>query len=287
MLVAQKPTWLNKKINLSDCHNMQGLLRGFSLHTVCEEAACPNISECFKKGTAAFMILGRNCTRGCKFCNIGHGNPDPIDNSEAKQVAKAILRLGLRHVVVTSVTRDDLQDGGAQQFADTVLAIRRACGNVTIEVLIPDFNARRASIQTVVDSVPDIINHNLETVPRLYSEVRPEANYHRSIGVLKSAKEISSGGINTKSGIMVGLGEKESEVLGLFQDLRRAECDFLSIGQYLAPSKGHYPVKEYIRPELFDYYKQKAQEAGFRFVASAPYVRSSYLAEEYINGEEQ
>jgi len=282
MLVAQKPAWLNKKINLRDCDKMRQLLRGLKLHTVCEEAACPNISECFKKQTATFMILGRNCTRSCAFCNIGHGEPSPVDNAEAGHIAEAVFRLGLRHVVITSVTRDDLKDGGARQFAETALAIRKACGNVSIEALIPDLNADRASIKTVVDSAPDIINHNLETVSRLYPEVRPEADYSRSLNVLKIVKELSGTSIYTKSGIMLGLGEREDEVLSLFQDLRRVECDFLSIGQYLAPSKSHYPVKEYIRTELFDYYKQKGEEAGFRFVASAPYVRSSYMAEEYI-----
>jgi lipoic acid synthetase len=264
---------------------MQELLRGLKLHTVCEEAACPNISECFKKQTAAFMILGRNCTRSCGFCNIGHGEPSPVDNTEAGHVAEAVFRLGLRHVVITSVTRDDLKDGGARQFAETVLAVRKTCGNVTIEVLIPDLNAERAPVKTVVDSAPDIINHNLETVPRLYPEVRPDADYNRSLNVLKIVKELSGSSIYTKSGIMVGLGEREDEVLELFQDLRRVGCDFLSIGQYLAPSKNHYPVKEYIRAELFDYYKQKGEEAGFRFVASAAYVRSSYMAEEYISRE--
>jgi len=274
--------WLDKKINLRDCNNMQALLRGLKLHTVCEEAACPNISECFKKGTATFMILGRNCTRGCRFCNVGHEEPSPVDNAESTYIAQAVSRLGLRHVVITSVTRDDLKDGGARQFAETVLAIRNVCGNVVIEVLIPDLNGCSASIKTVADSVPDIINHNLETVPRLYTEVRPEADYSRSLSVLRIAKEISATSIYTKSGIMVGLGERKDEVLGLFLDLRKAGCDFLSIGQYLAPSNNHYPVKEYIRPETFDYYKKKAIEAGFRFVASAPYVRSSYIAQEYI-----
>ncbi len=285
MLVAQKPAWLNKKINLRDCNKMQQLLRGLKLHTVCEEAACPNISECFKKQTAAFMILGRNCTRNCGFCNIGHGEPSPVDNAEAKHVAEAVFHLGLRHVVITSVTRDDLKDGGARQFAETVLAVRKSCGNVIIEVLIPDLNADRASIGIVVDSAPDIINHNLETVSRLYPEVRPRADYRRSLNVLKIVKELSGSNIYTKSGIMAGLGEREGEVLDLFLDLRRVGCDFLSIGQYLAPSKSHYPVKEYINAELFGYYKQKAEEARFRFVASAAYVRSSYMAEEYISKE--
>lgn len=285
MLVALKPAWLDKKINLQDCGKMQQLLRDLKLHTVCEEAACPNISECFKKGTATFMILGRNCTRSCRFCNIGYEEPSPVDNAEARHIAEAVSRLGLRHVVITSVTRDDLEDGGARQFADTVLAIRKARSNVIIEVLIPDLNARRASIKRIIDSAPDIINHNLETVARLYPEVRPEADYSRSLNVLKIIKEISGSTIYTKSGIMVGFGERKDEVLDLFLDLRRTECDFLSIGQYLAPSKRHYPVKEYIRPETFDYYKQKGEGAGFRFVASAAYVRSSYLAEEYISRE--
>ncbi len=285
MLVAQRPKWLDKKINLGDCNKMQQLLRGLKLHTVCEEAACPNISECFKKGTATFMILGRNCTRSCRFCNIGSEPPLPVDSAQPVHIAEAVLRLRLRHVVITSVTRDDLKDGGARQFAETVLAIRSSCSNATIEVLIPDLNGRKPSIKTIVDSAPDIINHNLETVPRLYSEVRPEAGYNRSLDLLKAAKEISNRDIYTKSGIMLGLGEKEKEVLDLFLDLRRVGCDFLSIGQYLAPSKGHCPVKEYVSPERFDFYKKKGEEAGFRFIASAPYVRSSYIADEYISKE--
>ncbi len=278
---ASKPAWLNKKINLRDCNKIQRLLRGLNLHTVCEEAACPNISECFKRSTAAFMILGKNCTRRCRFCNIGHGEPSMIDSDEPEQVAEAILRMGLRHAVITSVTRDDLEDAGASHFADTVSAVRRLCDNVVIEVLIPDLKGRKEFIKIVVDSAPDIINHNLETVSRLYPEVRPEADYKRSLKVLSMAKELSSGKIYTKSGIMAGLGEREDEVLQLFSDLRKAGCDFLSIGQYLKPSRQHYPVKEYVRPETFEYYKRKAEEAGFKYVASAPYVRSSYMADEY------
>lgn len=280
-----KPAWLDKKVSLADCNKMRQLLRGLCLNTVCEEAACPNISECFKKATAAFMLLGRNCTRSCKFCNIGHGEPSAIDEDEPEHVAEAVLRLGLRHAVITSVTRDDLEDGGALQFAETVEAIRKSRKEVTVEVLIPDLKGSRHSIKVVTASAPDIINHNIETVPDLYPEVRPEADYRRSLDVLRAAKEISGGSIRTKSGIMLGLGEKREAVLDSLRDLRKAGCDFLSIGQYLAPSKKHYSVKEYISPEAFGYYENEAKKMGFKFVASGAYVRSSYMAEEYINGE--
>jgi lipoyl synthase len=285
MLTKTRPSWLDKKISLKDCSQVKGLLRGLGLNTVCEEAACPNISECFAKCIATFMIMGRNCTRSCKFCNVKKGNPSLLDSSEPKRVALAVKRLKLRHVVVTSVTRDDLEDGGARHFADTIACIRKENTGTSIEVLIPDFNADIDAIKCIVDAAPDIINHNVETVPRLYSAIRPEANYRRSLDVLRIAKELSSGTIYTKSGIMLGLGEEEKEVLEVLSDLRKVGCDLLSIGQYLCPSKAHYPVKEYIRPEVFKFYKNKKDELGFKFIASAPYVRSSYQADEYIDME--
>jgi lipoyl synthase len=282
MLAQKRPLWLDKKISLKDCSQMKGLLRGLSLSTVCEEAACPNISECFSKGIATFMILGKACTRSCKFCNVEKGSPLPLDISEPFRVGKAVKKLNLKHVVITSVTRDDLKDGGAGQFAHTIESIRQENRQTTIEVLIPDFKASASSINYVVKACPDIINHNIETVPRLYREIRPEADYRRSLEVLKTAKELSSGAVFTKSGIMLGLGETEEEVLEVLRDLRSVECDLLSIGQYLSPSKAHYPVKDYIRPEVFEFYKEKAGEFGFKFTASAPYVRSSYLADDAI-----
>jgi len=280
--ITKKPKWLDKKIGLSACSDMKSMLRSLSLHTVCEEAACPNLSECFHKGTATFMILGSTCTRSCKFCNIKKDTPSAIDKNEPARIADAVDKLHLRHVVVTSVTRDDLIDGGAAHFAETILAIRKIAEKVIIEVLIPDFKADTEAIKAVVDAKPDIINHNLETVQRLYPEVRPEADYRRSLNVLETAKHLAAGDIFTKSGIMVGLGETKEEVLRVISDIRERGTDFLSIGQYLAPSKEHYQVKEYIRPEIFEYYKEEAKRLEFRFVASAPYVRSSYLAEEYI-----
>ncbi|NQT94952.1 MAG: lipoyl synthase [Candidatus Omnitrophica bacterium] len=280
--LTKKPKWLNKRINLSDCSNTKSLLRSLNLHTVCEEAACPNISECFHKGTATFMILGSNCTRSCKFCNIKNGQPSLVDKDEPVHIADAVKKLGLKHVVITSVTRDDLEDGGAEQFARTISNIRSRVESIAIEVLIPDFKGNREAIKKIAEQGPDIINHNLETVPRLYPAIRPEADYKRSLEVLKTAKESAGPKAYTKSGIMLGFGETEKEILQVFADLRGIGCDFLSIGQYLAPSREHYPVKEYITPNKFQYYKREAEEMGFKFVASAPYVRSSYLAEEYI-----
>jgi lipoyl synthase len=282
MLTAQKPLWLDKTIRLSDCSDMKLLLRSLNLHTVCEEAACPNIGECFAKATAAFMILGRHCTRHCRFCNIDNGLPMPVDDTEPASIAEAAHRLGLRHIVVTSVTRDDLPDGGAGHFANTVSCIRKSNISVTIEVLVPDFNADIKSISIVVESLPDIINHNIETVPRLYPYIRPEADYERSLNVLKAVSEFSRGVIHTKSGIMLGFGEGKQEVLDVLKDLKEVGCQFLSIGQYLSPGRKYLPVKEYVLPELFEYYKIKAQDMGFKHVVSAPYARSSYLADEYI-----
>ena len=285
MLTKIKPSWLDKKISLKDCSQMKNLLRSLALNTVCEEAACSNISECFVKGVATFMILGNNCTRGCKFCNVKKGKPSFLDVSEPDRVGEAVKRLQLSHVVVTSVTRDDLEDGGAGHFVNTIKSVRRKSSGTTIEVLIPDFKADVSAISEVVNAAPDIINHNVETVPRLYPEIRPEADYKRSLEVLRIAKDIAKGEIYTKSGIMLGLGETKEEVLEVLHDLRGVGCELLSIGQYLAPSKSHYPVKDYIEPKLFRHYKEKAEEFGFWFAASAPYVRSSYQANEYIKME--
>jgi lipoic acid synthetase len=277
-----KPAWLNKKIDLRACSELKQSLRGLGVDTVCEQAMCPNIGECFSNNQATFLILGSRCTRKCSFCNIKKGEPVAPDLDEPGRVAAAVEKLGLRHVVVTSVTRDDLVDGGAKAFADTVGRIRCANPQTKIELLIPDFKLSMEAIKTVVESGPDIIAHNVETVPALYSLVRQGADYRRSLEVLRMAGEIASG-IKTKSGFMLGLGEKPDEIIGVMKDLRSVNCDYLSIGQYLAPSLEHYPVKEHIRPQQFDYYRNEALRLGFSYVASGPYVRSSYLAEDYLN----
>ena len=276
-----KPPWLNKKIHLGSCSEMKSLLRGMRLETVCEQASCPNIGECFSRSHATFLILGRQCTRSCSFCNVVKGKPSTPDTGEPARVALAVKKLALKHVVITSVTRDDLADGGAGIFADTILNIRKNTPQVKIEVLIPDFKLSPDSLRAVAESTPDIIAHNVETVPSLYRSVRRGSNYRRSLDVLYAIKKISSN-LKTKSGIMLGLGEKEAEVIAVMGDLRAVECDFLSIGQYLAPSKLHYPVKEYIPPEQFAYYKEKALSMRFSHVESGPYVRSSYMAGEYL-----
>ncbi|MDO8536608.1 MAG: lipoyl synthase [Candidatus Omnitrophota bacterium] len=276
-----KPPWLNKKIRLGSCSEMKSLLRDMNVETVCEAASCPNIGECFSRFHATFLILGLQCTRSCSFCNVVKGKPLPPDTGEPIRVAEAVKKLSLKHVVITSVTRDDLADGGAGIFADTILNIRKNTPHVTIEVLIPDFKLSLDSLRVVVRSGPDIIAHNVETIPSLYRSVRHGSDYRRSVDVLNAIKKISPM-LKTKSGIMLGLGEKEAEVISLMSDLRAVRCDFFSIGQYLAPSKLHYPVKEYIAPEQFAYYKEKAISLGFSHVESGPYVRSSYMAGEYL-----
>jgi len=276
-----KPSWLNKRIDLGSCSDMKSLLRQMKLETVCERAACPNIGECFSRSHATFLILGPQCTRSCSFCNVAKGDPLPLDPEEPVRIALAVEKLALKHVVITSVTRDDLTDGGAGIFADTVLGIRIAAPQAKIEVLVPDFKLSSSSLRAVAKSGADIVAHNVETVPSLYRSVRVDSDYRRSLDVLKTIKKMSRG-LKTKSGIMLGLGEKETEVISVMADLRAVKCDFLSIGQYLAPSKVHYPVKEYIAPEQFARYKEKALSMGFSHVESGPYVRSSYMAGEYL-----
>ena len=276
-----KPPWLNKKIRLGACSEMKSLLRGMRLETVCEQASCPNIGECFSRSHAAFLILGPHCTRSCSFCNVIKAKPLPPDMEEPARVAEAVRKLALKHVVITSVTRDDLADGGAGIFARTISNIRKNTPGVTVEVLIPDFKLSMDSLQAVSESAPDIIAHNVETVPSLYPSVRRGSCYKRSLGVLDTVKSLSPD-IRTKSGIMLGLGEKEVEVIAVMADLSAVKCSFLSIGQYLAPSSLHYPVKEYIAPGQFAYYKEKALSIGFSHVESGPYVRSSYMAQEYL-----
>ncbi|MFY9402140.1 MAG: lipoyl synthase [Candidatus Omnitrophota bacterium] len=275
-----KPPWLNKKISLKDCATLKEVLKRRSLHTVCEEAQCPNIGECFAKKQATFLILGDTCTRGCSFCGVKRGVPLAIDPNEPLRIAECIVELGLKHVVITSVTRDDLPDYGVSGFVNTIKAIRTLNDKVKIEVLIPDFNADKKALIELLESKPDIIAHNVETVPSLYKEVRKGASYNRSLEVFKIIKSFNLE-IPLKSGLMLGLGERREEVYQVFEDLVEVGCIYLSIGQYLAPSKSHYPVKEYIRPEVFEEHRLQALSAGFSFVKSSPYVRSSYLAHEY------
>ncbi len=277
-----KPEWLKIKARSSSMtDDVAQLLSSLSLHTVCEEANCPNLLECFGRSTATFMILGRVCTRNCTFCNVSKGVAKPPDPDEPAHVAQAVAALKLRHVVITSATRDDLEDGGAGHFARTIEAVRSVNRKTVIEVLIPDFQGSTASLETVVSAAPRIINHNIETVPGMYPEVRPMAVYERSLALLEKVKAIDSSML-TKSGIMLGLGETEPEVLDVFSDLRKAGCDFLTAGQYLAPSKQHHPVVEYVHPEVFAGYKEKALAMGFRHVAASPLVRSSYMADQAI-----
>ena len=276
----RKPEWL--KIKFQDpthINKVERLLKGLSLHTVCEEATCPNRMECFNKGTATFMILGSVCTRNCRFCDVIKGKPETVDPLEPENLAKATKELKLRHVVITSVTRDDLPDGGADQFVKCVEKVREYNKGTSIEVLIPDLRGSEEALAKIVAAAPEIINHNVETVPSLYRNVRPMADYQQSLKVLADVKKMNPK-IFTKSGIMVGLGEKEEEVVRLFADLREVGCDFLTVGQYLQPSKNHHPVIEYIHPDIFKDYEKVAYELGFKHVASGPFVRSSYNAEQ-------
>jgi lipoic acid synthetase len=281
---AQKPFWLNKKIKLDDCQRMEILLGGLNLNTVCHKALCPNIGECFSRGEAAFLILGNICTRDCKFCSVPKGKPAGIDVDEPRRVAEAVKKLNLKHVVITSVTRDDLPDGGSGIFAETVLRIRQKLPQSSIEILIPDFQGDEKAINNVVKVKPDIIGHNLETVPRLYKEVRQGASYERSLEVLAIIKNIDYN-MYTKSGLMLGMGEEQRELLDVFSDLGKVKCDFLSLGQYLSGGPNQYPVQEYLSPQVFDDFKEKALNYGFKFVISGPYVRSSYRAEEYCKND--
>jgi len=274
------PDWVKAKYPSSDTLELKRTLRRKGLHTVCEEARCPNLGECFSRPTATFMILGARCTRNCGFCSVDHGMPVPVDPEEPRNLALTAKEMGLKYVVITSVTRDDLPDGGAGQFARCILALREEMPGAKVEVLTPDFKGEREALKTVLEARPDVFNHNVETVPRLYPVVRPQADYARSLGVLKSAKEIAPG-IPAKSGFMLGLGEEHEEVLSLMEDLRSSGCRMVTIGQYLRPAKANLPVREYIRPEIFEELKAAALRMGFKSVASGPLVRSSMNAEEY------
>ncbi len=277
-----RPAWLNKKIALSGLPDMKRLLRERGLHTVCEEAACPNISECFSRNQATFLILGDRCTRDCAFCNVAHDRPLAPDPDEPARVAEAVKTLGLRHAVVTSPTRDDLPDGGAFHFAETVRLVRERNPGVTVEILVPDFQGEQSCLDVIARSGADIVGHNLETVPRLYP-IRRGASYGRSLTVLKTIRQLDPAK-KTKSGLMLGLGETPEEIRTVMGDLRAAGCDYLSLGQYLAPGLRHHPVREFIPPDRFDALRGDALAMGFLHVESGPYVRSSYHASDYLSG---
>ena len=275
---SRKPPWLKKRIPpFQDIQKVKSILEQTDLHTVCEEARCPNLGECFSGGTSTFLILGRTCTRNCGFCAVEHGVPALPDASEPQKVAQAVQKMDLRYVVITSVTRDDLTDGGAFLFVKTIQAIRALDPKIKIEVLIPDFQGDPTSLEMVLKEGPDVLNHNIETIARLYPEVRPQADYKRSLDLLKKSKGLYSE-IFTKSGFMLGLGETHQEVLELLRDLREVGCNFLTIGQYLQPRPDRLPVVQFIPPEEFEEYKRIGEEMGFRAIASGPFVRSSFHA---------
>ena len=275
--IMRRPEWLKLKIqgdkNTTDVESM---IEGLNLHTVCHEANCPNKMECYSRRTATFMILGRNCTRNCTFCNVTRHAPDPVDLNEPENLAKAVQILGLKHAVVTSVTRDDLPDEGANQFAEVVRQCRKYNPETTIELLIPDMSGRKELMDIIYETKPDVLNHNVETIPAFYPKVRPAANFQRSLEVLRYAKEC---GLKTKSGLMVGFGETEEQVVEVFKALRDVGCDMVTVGQYLQPTKFHIAVKEYVHPQQFDRYRDIAFDMGFLRVNSGPLVRSSYHAE--------
>ena len=288
MEALKKPPWLKKRIPpIQEIEKVKAILARGNLHTVCEEARCPNLGDCFSKGTATFLILGRVCTRNCGFCAVERGTPLPLNESEPETVARAVGELRLQYVVLTSVTRDDLQDGGASHYAEAIRAIRALDPGVKIEVLIPDLKGDRTALETALKEQPDVLNHNVETVPRLYPQVRPQADYKGSLELIRRAKEIGPS-LLTKSGFMLGLGETQEEVLNLLTDLREVGCDFLTIGQYLQPRSDRLPVVRYVPPEEFEEYRRIAQDMGFKGVASGPFVRSSFHASQmFVNGTDK
>jgi lipoic acid synthetase len=276
------PEWLRKRQGpLKGTHAVKRLLRGRGLYTVCEEARCPNIGECFSRGTAAFMIMGDLCTRDCSFCAVRCGTPAPLDPGEPARIAAQVKEMGLSHAVITSVTRDDLTDGGAGHFASTIEAVRCVNPKTTIEVLTPDFEGREGDVREVCDALPDVYNHNVETVERLTPPIRRKARYDRSLDVLSLARKHLPGGL-VKSGLMVGLGESDGEVEAALGDLAKAGCDIVTIGQYLAPSKSAHPVVKYVEPERFQYYEEIGLKLGIKHLFAGPLVRSSYLADKEI-----
>jgi lipoic acid synthetase len=276
----RKPSWLTRNLPRGpEYEKIRSLLREKRLHTVCEEALCPNIWQCFSSGTATFLIMGPNCTRNCKFCAVSHGKPESPDPGEPRRIAETALSLDLDYLVITSVTRDDLPDGGASCFAETVATIREHMPEALIEILIPDFRGDRSSLRIVLEASPNVLNHNVETVPRLYPAARPEASYNRSLELLRTSGEIKAM-IPTKSGLMLGLGETDDEIETTLRDIVGTGCSILTLGQYLQPSKKHLPVKRFIPPDEFDKWRDYAHRIGFSAVASGPFVRSSYRARE-------
>jgi lipoic acid synthetase len=276
----KKPKWLRVKLPTGENYRkVRGLVDEHKLHTICESGSCPNMGECWGEGTATFMILGNVCTRSCGFCGVQTGKPEPVDLFEPGRVANSVKIMGVKHAVITSVDRDDLKDGGSEIWAQTVRAIRHQSPSTTLETLIPDFAGNWDNLQVIIDVAPEIVSHNLETVRRLTKQVRIQAKYDRSLEVLFRLKK---GGMRTKSGVMLGLGETEQEVLETMQDLRSVQVDILTLGQYLQPTPKHLPVAEFIEPEQFAFYQKVGLEMGFRFVESGPLVRSSYHAEKHL-----
>jgi lipoic acid synthetase len=287
MVERKHPDWIKVRAPVSpEYFRTRAILGELKLHSVCQEACCPNIGECFSHHTATFMLMGDVCTRNCPYCAVAHGKVRPLDPDEPRRIAEAVARLGLQHVVVTSVDRDDLPDGGAAHFAATARAIKQALPATRVEVLVPDFQGSLASVGTVVASPVDIYNHNVETVPSLYRKARPGGQYRRSLEVLWHAKDHARSlkrNLLTKTGVMLGLGERRDELLEVMRDLREIECDILTLGQYLRPSKEHLPVERYVTPQEFSDLKRTGMELGFRHVESGPLVRSSYHAWEHVN----
>lgn len=279
------PPWLRIKLPKNENFSCtSGLIQDLNLNTVCQSAKCPNKWECFSKNVATFLIMGRICTRNCAFCNITPGEMTPLDPDEPARVAEAARRLELKHVVITSVTRDDVPDGGAAHFAATIQAVRDVVPGCTIEVLIPDFQGDVDALKTVLDARPDVLNHNLETVPQRYDAIRPQADYRQSLDLLANAKRMAPA-IPTKSGIMVGLGEMDEQILTVLDDLAAIDCDIVTIGQYMQPTRKHPMVKRYVEPETFDWYAQEGKKRGIRHMFSAPLVRSSYNAEQFVGND--
>jgi lipoic acid synthetase len=276
----KKPNWLRVKAPAGKIfEKTKQIVKEKSLNTVCEEAACPNIGECWNKKHATFIILGSVCTRACRFCNIKTGIPDKLDPHEPEKIARSVAELELKHVVITSVDRDDLEDGGANHFAQCILEIRKMCPNTSIEVLTPDFLRKGDAYKIIVDAKPDVFNHNIETVPSLYPKIRPGSRYFNSLNLLNNVKNLDKN-IFTKSGMMVGLGETNDEIFQVMDDLRSAKVDFLTIGQYLQPTPNHARVERYVEPDEFNYYEKMAKVKGFHMVSATPLTRSSYHAEE-------
>ncbi|MBI2379635.1 MAG: lipoyl synthase [Gammaproteobacteria bacterium] len=285
-VMPRKPDWIRIRLpNSPDIARIKQVLRDNKLHTVCEEASCPNLPECFSHGTATFMIMGDICTRRCPFCDVGHGRPNPLDPEEPVKLGKTIAEMHLKYVVITSVDRDDLRDGGAQHFVDCISEIRKGSPKIQIEVLVPDFRGRMDVALAVMDaSLPDVFNHNLETAPRLYKQARPGSDYAHSLKLLQMFKERHPG-VLTKSGLMLGLGETNEEIIEVMKDLRAHQVDMLTLGQYLQPSKHHHPVDRFVHPDEFKELARVAKELGFTHVASGPLVRSSYHADRQAAGD--